>query len=696
MKSLSSDSLLNNPNAKCAIQQALVETPLLFDDLMHLYFGSNTQKTAEKGAPSATSNVKYVKINNRRYLGNKYKLLPFIRKVVESECADVQTVLDVFAGTGAVASAFIDKTVIVNDILYSNHLAHITWFSTEPCNTEKLETLISGYNALDRIEEQNYMSENFSDTYFSEEVCLKIGFIREDIETKYLIGEINTRERAILITSLLYAMDKIAATCGHYDAYRQGAEHNNNLILEMPALFDNLSLDNQCYNTDANQLAGDIVCDLAYLDPPYNSRQYCDTYHLLENVAKWEKPTVKGIAKKMDRRRLKSDYCTNRATAAFEELIARLNCKYILLSYNNTAETADERSNARISDDDIMRILSRKGTVKVFSKSYKAFTTGKSQNSRNEERLFLCVVDNKTVASPLNYTGGKARLLSQIKPLFPNNISTMVDLFCGGGTVGANVSAIRYYYNDTMTPVVELLKTFSASDPDEFIALVDDVIREYCLSNSAENGYEFYGCNSSDGLGNYNRKPFARLKKDFNQLSLKNQRYYAMFFVLIVFAFNNQIRFNSSGDFNLPVGKRDFNKNVRSKLREFMIRLNKQAPVFSTVSFCDFDVSVLDKDSFVYCDPPYLISTATYNENGAWTEDDERKLLSFLDQLNNKGIRFALSNVLTHKGKTNEILKQWAKERGHTVYHLDYNYKNSNYQGKNTDKPTKEALVVNY
>ena len=113
------------------------------------------------------------------------------------------------------------------------------------------------------------------------------------------------------------------------------------------------------------------------------------------------------------------------------------------------------------------------------------------------------------------------------------------------------------------------------------------------------------------------------------------------------------------------------------KLREFMIRLNKQAPVFSTVSFCDFSVSVLDKDSFVYCDPPYLISTATYNENGAWTEDDERKLLSFLDQLNNKGIRFALSNVLTHKGKTNEILKQWAKERGHTVYHLDYNYKNS-------------------
>lgn len=637
-----------------------------------------------------------MKINNRRYLGNKYKLLSFIKEIVETECSDVRTVFDVFSGTGAVASAFTDKTVIVNDILYSNHLAHITWFSPEPFDAKKVQTLINEYNSLELKNEKNYMSQHFSDTYFSKKICVKIGHIREDIENRFSSGFINEKERAILITSLLYAMDKIATTCGHYDAYRKGAEHNDDFVLDMPEMFDGLSPDNKCYNTDSNALANDIVCDLAYLDPPYNSRQYCDAYHLLENVAKWEKPDVKGVAKKMDRQHLKSDYCTSKATEAFEQLIARLNCKYILLSYNNTADTANERSNARLTDEDIMRILSHKGTVKVFSKSYKAFTTGKSENNSNEERLFLCVVDNDTVYSPLNYTGGKAKLLPQIKPLFPKNITTMVDLFCGGATVGANTFAMRHFYNDTTTPLVGLLKTLSETEPDKFVKAVERTIKKYGLSNSAKKSYEFYGCNSSDGLGSYNKEGFANLKRDFNALKTNTQKYYVMFFVLIVFAFNNQIRFNSSGEFNLPVGKRDFNKKICEKLIGFMDRLKRQNPVFTTTSFENFDTSVLDADSFVYCDPPYLISTATYNENGGWTETDEKKLLAFLDKINAMGVKFALSNVITHKGKTNEILKQWATTNGYKIHYLNYDYSNSSYQGKNTDKPTQEVLVVNY
>ena len=165
---------------------------------------------------------------------------------------------------------------------------------------------------------------------------------------------------------------------------------------------------------------------------------------------------------------------------------------------------------------------------------------------------------------------------------------------------------------------------------------------------------------------------------------------------MIVFAFNNQIRFNSSGEFNLPVGKRDFNNKIREKLVGFMDRLKRQNPVFTTASFESFDTSVLDSDSFVYCDPPYLISTATYNENGGWTETDEKKLLAFLDKINAMGVKFALSNVITHKGKTNEILKQWASINGYKTYYLNYDYSNSSYQSKNTDKPTQEVLVVNY
>ena len=141
---------------------------------------------------------------------------------------------------------------------------------------------------------------------------------------------------------------------------------------------------------DANELVKEIQADLVYIDPPYNSRQYCDAYHLLENVAQWKKPEVFGVAKKMDRSTMKSKYCTQSATEAFEDLIENINAKYILFSYNNMAEKGNDRSNAKISDDDIMRILQAKGELTVFSESYKAFTTGKSDINNNEERLFLC------------------------------------------------------------------------------------------------------------------------------------------------------------------------------------------------------------------------------------------------------------------------------------------------------------------
>lgn len=328
-------------------------------------------------------------INNRRYLGNKYKLLPFIKGVVESECSDIQTVIDIFAGTGAVASAFLDKTVITNDIMYSNYICNLAWFSPYKYSPAKLEKMIDGYNSIS-VKTENYMTDNFSDTYFSREDCAKIGYIREDIESKFLSKKITARERALLITSLLYAMDKIAKTCGHYDAYRQGVEFDMHLEMALPlAKIDNLK-GNKCYNMDSNELARRVTADLVYIDPPYNSRQYCDAYHLLENVARWNKPEVFGVAKKMDRSALKSKYCTREATTAFEDLITHLRCRYILLSYNNMAEKGNDRSNAKITDEDILRILGAKGKVKIFAEDYKAFTTGISDRADNQERLFLC------------------------------------------------------------------------------------------------------------------------------------------------------------------------------------------------------------------------------------------------------------------------------------------------------------------
>ena len=336
-----------------------------------------------------TNKYKTSMINNRRYLGNKYKLLPFITKVVNEECSKIDSVADIFAGTGAVSSAFTDKVLITNDLMYSNYICNYAWFGAEEYDPQTIIDCVVRYNSLSDLED-NYMTENFSNTYFSRNDCAKIGYIREDIESLYENGSINQRERAILITSLLYAMDKIANTCGHYDAYRKGVVFEKTLELYVPLAEVHNTADNQCYNTDANELVKDITADLVYIDPPYNSRQYCDAYHLLENVARWEKPKVFGVAKKMDRSAMKSKYCTQSATEAFEQLIGDIKAKYILLSYNNMAAKGNDRSNAKISDDDILRILKQKGEVKVFSESYKAFTTGKSDIDDNQERLFLC------------------------------------------------------------------------------------------------------------------------------------------------------------------------------------------------------------------------------------------------------------------------------------------------------------------
>ena len=309
---------------------------------------------------------------------------------MDSECTDIEIVADIFSGTGAVASAFQDKQLVTNDIMYSNYISNFAWFSPRKYSRKKIETIIDEYNTM-LINEENYMTMNFSNTYFSHDDCSKIGFIREDIENKYANKEINERERALLITSLLYAMDKIAKTCGHYDAYRKGVEFDMHLELLLPEASITNNKKNKCYNMDSNVLVRKIVADLVYIDPPYNSRQYCDAYHLLENVARWEKPEVFGVAKKMDRTALKSKYCTRSAAEAFDDLIKQLKCKYIVLSYNNMAQKGNDRSNARISDDDIIRILSAKGEVKIFSEEYKAFTTGKSDIEDNQERLFLCI-----------------------------------------------------------------------------------------------------------------------------------------------------------------------------------------------------------------------------------------------------------------------------------------------------------------
>lgn len=647
-------------------------------------------------------------IQNRRYLGNKYKLLGFIDETIRKHCPGVNSLFDIFAGTGVVAYHFMDRMqVLSNDILYNNYLAHIAFMSDMQIDEDMISREISLYNSLQAEQlEDNYMSETFGDTYFSYDDCKKIGFIRERIQGLYADGKINEREHAVLVTVLLYAMDRIANTCGHYDAYRKGAEYDRPLVFTELDLSKKPTAKNSFYHRDSNQLIKEPdfpEVDCVYCDPPYNSRNYCDLYHVLENVAKWEKPDVVGVARKMDRNNLKSKYCSREAAAAFDDLVSNLKCKYIILSYNNTGDNANDRSNARMSDDEIMEILSRKGKVKVYSKKYKAFTTGKSENDSNEERLFVCTVyseeekkkrDEEIIKSPLNYTGGKTKLLPQLMPLFPAEINTFVDLFCGGANVGINAKAKKIIYNDDNEKLIQLYKVFAKYKPEVLVEKIEKTIEKYGLSQADTVGYQEYGCNSSDGLGEYNKERFLKLRSDFNALTQKDDDYYLMLYVLIIFSFNNQIRFNKQDEFNLPVGKRDFNKNIRRNFMRFVTKLHGQKKEFCCSDFRCVDLSGLGAGDFVYCDPPYLITTASYNEQDGWNEQDERDLLALLDKLDEQGVKFALSNVTTHKGRRNEILLEWADR--YTMHKLDFNYKNSNYHGKNREEETQEVLITNY
>lgn len=277
------------------------------------------------------------------------------------------------------------------------------------------------------------------------------------------------------------------------------------------------------------------------------------------------------------------------------------------------------------------------------------------------------------VKSPLNYTGGKYKLLPQLLELFPKQVNTFVDLFAGGGNVSVNVKAEKVVFNDLMWQVPEMLQEFKKIGVEESLRKIDGYISSYDLSKENKEGYlalrEIYNKGKSDPL---------------------------MLYTLICYSFNNQIRFNNKGAYNMPFGKdrSSFNPTLREKFIIFVQRLQSMEIQFSSKDFRELDLDTLGENDFVYCDPPYLITVASYNENGGWGEQAERDLLAKLDTLDKAGVKFGLSNVFESKGKENIILKEWAK--GYTVHYLDHTYSNCSYHKKNKQSKDIEVFITNY
>lgn len=293
------------------------------------------------------------------------------------------------------------------------------------------------------------------------------------------------------------------------------------------------------------------------------------------------------------------------------------------------------------------------------------------------------------IKSPLNYTGGKYKLLPQILPLFPKKIDTFVDVFGGGFNVGINIDAKKVIYNDSLPILAELFEYWRELGVELALEKTEIIIKQYGFSETSKYGYRHYGCDSPKGVASVNKESFLKLRDRYNQT-----RGIELFYPMLVHAFNNQIRFNKDGDFNGAVNKRDFNKNIRKNLAQFLQKLEQIDIEFEDADFMDLKLKYGEKD-FNYFDPPYLGTTATYNENGGWEDLDDHQLHLILDELHNKGGRFALSGVMENKGIENTRLKMWSLK--YNVHYLDRSYGNCNYQAKDKSKEsTVEVLITNY
>ena len=306
------------------------------------------------------------------------------------------------------------------------------------------------------------------------------------------------------------------------------------------------------------------------------------------------------------------------------------------------------------------------------------------------------------IKSPLNYTGNKYRILEQIVPLFPEKINCMIDLFCGGATVGLNVDAKKVIFVDSNPRVINLLIYLSKHNFEELMLKFESIINKYGLSCSYKYGYKRYreySKNKSDnnGLKDYNSEGFYKMRADYNKLIDKTtDDANALLYILMVYAFNNDIRFNSDGEFNLPVGKTDLNSRNVDKVKKYIERTKKMEVEFVCTSFTtDVFRKLLTQADFVYMDPPYLLGDAVYNST--WNNEMEHHLLDFIDGLIENHINFALSNVLTKVGRTNEPLSYWTHRRVNDieVNHIKYHYRSASYNKITRDAKEDEVLICN-
>ena len=294
--------------------------------------------------------------------------------------------------------------------------------------------------------------------------------------------------------------------------------------------------------------------------------------------------------------------------------------------------------------------------------------------------------------SPLNYTGGKERILPFLLDLFPKDIECFYDMFCGGLNVSLNVESKSVVANDINTRLMGIVR--AVAEYDDFESLngrIHGIIRANRLHS--DDGMASLIDGVSVSAGTVSAEGYASLRDSYNATNDPVE-----LLVLLFYSFSNQMRFNRQFKFNMPVGKSCYNFKNMTELKEMHRTIRERGFRFTSGSFTDFDASQFSKGDFVYCDPPYLITTATYNESNndesGWDDDDERRLYAFLDSMDDAGVRFGLSNAVQTNGRINTILNDWMGK--YSVFYPDIRYSNASYHRRNKGGDTTiEVYVTN-
>lgn len=337
-------------------------------------------------------------LENRKYIGSKVRLLGFLDQHIRALVPRIGVFADPFAGTGVVAHHFAQYAtqVVAADLLYSNYLGLRTFIGMAPDAPSEatLAVLVEELNRLQPV--TGYCSEHFGDRYFTRENAGRIDAARDRIELWHRQARIDDGTRESLITALLYAADKVANTVGQYDSYLkhlgQAPYDDRGRHLVDASAYRSLRLAvphrtvggprNQVCQVDANVLMAQVEGDVLYLDPPYNARQYIDNYHVLENIALWQRPALRGVTRKFDRTGLKSRYSSRRtAGGALAALVAAARFEHIFLSYN---------CEGILQQEELLALLGNHGPVNVFEASYNVFGNGAGRARKRQvrERLY--------------------------------------------------------------------------------------------------------------------------------------------------------------------------------------------------------------------------------------------------------------------------------------------------------------------